>query len=335
MTDKKEFGVFTGDEIFNYSNEKKAIIEHFLYERDCMCIDSKAGEGKTLVALTLICNLTTGTPFLDTYTIDRPRKVLYVQTEGDRAETLERLQLISHKTPINNDNWVHLNWDGLTLNTPEGFKIFEDLIAIHPMKYDVIIFDPLYTTVKGSLSSDEVSSDWTRNIRKLRETYNCAILALAHKAKETYLQNGQKIERGADNLFGSVYWSAFLNQNFKLDNVGGMLTLTRGKQRSTKIVDLIEMKIVETDDWLLLTNKEDLSDRNSVVIFDIIEKAGKPVSVKTLFKESEIPESTVHRAVRKLMNERRIERIKVGRAYLYQLLKEDIKSEKLKEPKEG
>lgn len=328
MKHENEFGVFTGKEIFNYSNEKEPIIEHFIYERDCMFIDSRAGEGKSLVALTLICNLTTGTPFLDTYSIDRPRKVLYVQTEGDRAETLERLHLITAKHPINNDNWVHLNWDGLTLNTEDGFKQFKELIATHPMEYDVIIFDPLYTTIKGTLSADDVAIDWIRNVRKLRASYNCAIIVLAHKSKDTFLTNGKKLEKSADNIFGSVYWGAFMNQNFKLSNSNGMLALTRGKQRSAKIVDLIEMKIVETDDYLFLSNKEELSDRNSVIIFDIIEKAKKPISVKTLFKESEIPESTVHRVLRKLIKEKRIERIKQGRAYYYQLLIESSESEK-------
>ena len=319
MGNDNEYGLFTGKEIFNYSNEKKPIIEHFLYERDCMWIDSKAGEGKSLVALTLICNLTSGKSFLDTYTIEKPYNVLYVQTEGDRAETLERLLLISRKHDINNDNWVHMNWDGLTLNTDEGFKCFKNKIDSMGMKYDVIIFDPLYTTIKGTLSADDVAIDWVRNIRKLRSTYNCAIIVLAHKPKDAYTYTGKKMEKGNDNLFGSVYWSAFANQNFKLNNSNGMLTLTRGKQRSAKIVNSIEMKIVETDDFLLLTNREELSDRNSVIIYDIIEKAGKPVSVKTLFKESEIPESTVHRVVHKLLDEKRIERVRISRAYLYQL----------------
>jgi len=326
MEEKKEFGLFTGDEIFDYSNEKNPIIEHFLYERDTMWIDSKPGEGKSLIALTLICNLTSGKSFLETYNIERPYKVLYVQTEGDRAETLERLELISRKNPINNDNWVHMNWNGLTINTDSGFELFKEKIATINMKYDVIIIDPLYTTIKGTLSADDVAIDWVRNMRKLRSKYNCAIIVLGHKPKETFTNTGKLMEKGAANLFGSTYWGAFANQNFKLNNTNGNLTLTRGKQRSAKIVNSIEMKIVETDEFLLLTNRNELSNRNSVIIYDIVKRAGKPVSVKTLFKEAEIPESTVHRVVHKLLDEKRIERIKVGKAYFYQLLHASNKS---------
>ena len=315
-----EYGLFTGDEIFNYSDEKAAIIEHILYERDCVWIDSKAGDGKSLVALTLICNLTTGTPFLGTYAIDKPYKVLYVQTEGDRAETIERLKLMTAHTPINNNNWVHMNWDGLTLNTFEGFEMFSNRISDMRMNYDVVIFDPLYTTIKGTMSSDEVATDWIRNVRKLRSQYNCAIIVLSHKPKDTYTQAGQIMDKGADNLFGSAYWIAFANQNFKLSNHNGLLTLKRGKQRSKKIVDLIEMKIVETDTMLKLTNREELSDRNSVIVFNLVTQSDKPISVKSIMGGTDIPQSTVYRALSKLVQEKLIEKIKIERAYYYQVL---------------
>lgn len=327
MENTGEYGLFTGEDIYNYSNEKSAIIEHFLYERDCVWIDSKAGEGKSLVAKALICNLTTGTPWLDTYAIDRPRKVLYVQTEGDRAETLERLNLMTACMPINNDNWVHFNWDGLTLNTDEGFKFFAEKVTSIDMDYDVIIIDPLYTTIKGSMSSDEVAIDWIRNVRKLRAKYNCAIIVLSHKPKDTFLQNGKKIDKGADNLFGSAYWIAFANQNFKLSNYKGMLTLKRGKQRSAKIVDLIEMKIIETDTTLKLTNKEELSDRNSVIIYEFIEREKKPISVKSLLKRTDIPQATIYRTLAKLVKEKRIEKIKIERSHYYQILISKIMSD--------
>ena len=317
---QSEYGLFTGAEIFNYNDEKVPIVEHILYERDCIWIDSKAGEGKSLVAKTLICNLTTGTPFLDTYTIDRPRKVLYVQTEGDRAETLERLNLMIECTPINNDNWVHMNWDGLTLNTHDGFTEFSERIADMRMKYDVIIFDPLYTTVKGSLSADEVATDWIRNVRKLRSQYNCAIIVLAHKPKDSYTQQGNIMDKGTDNLFGSAYWIAFANQNFKLTNHNGLLTLKRGKQRGNKIVDLIEMKIVESDTMLKLTNRAELSDQNSIIIFDKINQSEKPVSVKSIMGTTDIAQATVYRVLLKLLQEKVIEKIKVDRGYYYQII---------------
>ena len=315
-----EYGLFTGPEIFNYSDEKTPIIEHFLYERDCVWIDSKAGEGKSLIAKTLLCNLTTGMPFLDTYAIDRPRKVLYVQTEGDRSETIERLKLMQEATPLDNNNWVHMNWDGLTLNTYEGFTMFSERISDMRMKYDVIIFDPLYTTVKGSLSADDVATDWIRNVRKLRSQYNCAIIILSHKPKDSYTQQGKILDKGNDNLFGSAYWIAFANQNFKLSNHKGLLTLRRGKQRGNKIVDLIEMQIVESDTMLKLSNRAELSDQNSILIFNKIERSEKPVSVKSIMGTTDIPQATVYRVLSKFVKDKMIEKIKVERSYYYQII---------------
>lgn len=320
----KEFGIWWGNEVFNYKDEKEAIIEHFLYKRDCMWIDSKSGVGKSLLAQHLICNLTSGTPFMDTYHIEGEKKVLLVQTEGDRGETLERLHKIKSTLPIKLDNFCHINWDGLCLNTPEGFNEFITLLKICPIRFDVIIFDPLYTTVKGSLSSDDVATDWIRNVRSIRKVYDCAFIILSHESKESFDNKGKLIEKSDENLFGSAFWLAFANQNFKLREINGEkglkeLHLKRGKNRGGNIVDLIEMQLISTDTMIRLVNKNDIADTTLFTVKKTIEISDVPISTSMIIERTKIPPATVYRVINKLLREKVIDKIKAKYGYVYQI----------------
>ena len=313
-----EYGLFWGRELYNYKDEKKILIEHLLYERDCMCISSKSGVGKSVLAKQLICNLTTGTPFLGTYNIPEPLNVLYVQTEGDRAETLERMSLLRKNHSIDNSKWVHLNFDGMELNTNAGHGIdwFLEYIKTPQMNYDIIILDPLYTTVKGTMSSDEVATDWIRNVRKIRRTYNCAMIILHHEGKEQFFQ-GKSYEKADDNVFGSVYWNAFFNQNFKFKRYGDMHILKRGKQRSNKIVDEIKMRMEDTAVSLQLVHYDQITSGGNTNAYDFIHNSDLPVSAKDIEKGTEIAESTLYRTLNHLENERRIIGKKIIRTKYY------------------
>ena len=102
-----EYGIFFGDSLRKKIYPKIPVIDHFLYERDVICISAESGVGKSILALQILCNLTTGSPFLDTYAINKEYNVLLLQTEGDRAETLERLDSMATGMKINDDNWAH------------------------------------------------------------------------------------------------------------------------------------------------------------------------------------------------------------------------------------
>ena len=86
-----EYGIFYGDKLFPSKTTKVPIIENFLYEKDVMCIKSKEGVGKSILAQQLVFCLTSGTDLFDTYHINKPYNVLWIQTEGDREETFERI----------------------------------------------------------------------------------------------------------------------------------------------------------------------------------------------------------------------------------------------------
>lgn len=294
-----EFGLFWGDNLYVGGDTKKAIIENVLYERDVLCLIADPGVGKSIMALQLLFSLTSGKDFLGTYAVGKPYTVLYVQTEGDRAETLDRIKAMKHALEIDDKMWAHLNLPGIHLNTPAGFEKFLAYARQSPMRYDVIIIDPLYTTVKGSMVSDEVAGGWVMSVRKIREVYGSAVVVLHHDNKETKDSDGNAIPRGKNNVFGSVFWGAFFNSTFKLRVSKGFYILEGGKQRSGKIVDSLTLEMVQP---LPLYYKQVL-DADYGKAFDLVKEVvmkDGPISAAHVIKKTSIAKATVYRALRKL-----------------------------------
>lgn len=292
-----EYGVFFGDTLYDYTDEKIPIIEHLFYENDIICISSKPGIGKSILAKQLMCCMTTGKPFLDTYKVPKKRTVLYVQTEGDRAETIERMTHMTMGMDLDNNRWAHINQDGIVINTQEGIKNLIKLAKEPNMDFDIIILDPLYTTVKGTLSSDEVATDWIRNARKLKTIFNCSIMVLHHDSKEGFFE-GKNVEKQDSDIFGSVYWSAFFNSNFKLKRRKDQFVLQRGKQRSGKITDSVLMKLVEPKPLMFVNNDNDL-DLTSLKVTMVL-KSGERFQAKEIQLKADVSLASVYRTLGKL-----------------------------------
>lgn len=298
----KEFGVFWGPEIYNYRDIKRPIIKHILYENDTICISSRAGAGKSILALQLIFCLTTGRDFLETFKVERPFNVLYLQTEGDRSETLERIKSMKNALKIDDNKWVHINLDGIFINTPEGVDKLIKLAKTPKVLYDVTIIDPLYTTVKGTMSNDEVATAWIVNIRRFRAEFGCAIIVLNHDHKDSYFQ-GKVIDKANDNIFGAFSWGAFFNQNFKFKVVGGIHYLDSGKRRSGgKIIDRVEMKMVEPDPLLFVLPDED-TNLTYIKISSILKNnKDKKYTVKDLVEITQVSVPSAYRAINRIKN---------------------------------
>ena len=314
-----EFGIFWGTEIYNYEDSKSPIIEHLLYEDDVLCISSEAGVGKSILALQLIFSLTSQEPFLDTYAVKKKCRVLYVQTEGDRSETLERIGNMKKALSIDDGMWTHINLAGLMLNLDDKMNEFITLAKISNMEYDVIIIDPLYTTVKGSMIKDEIATDWVRNIRKLKGIFDASLIVLHHDNKAIY-HEGRIIDRGNKNIFGSVFWGAFFNQNYKLKSWNNIHTLEIGKSRSGKMTDKLEMKLLEPSP-LMFTLCDDELDLSTARVIAVLKKSEKPMSPMEVQKAIDMSRATAFRALAKLVATERAIKTFEGNNTFYELKK--------------
>jgi hypothetical protein len=306
-----EFGVFWGDSLRERVVTKEAIIENLLYLNDVVCLSADSGVGKSLLALQLLCNLTTGESFLGTYKTARPMCVLYVQTEGDRSETLERLEAMCAGMKLDDSKWVHINLSGISLNTPQGLKDFKHLALAPGIKYDVIILDPLYTTVKGSLSSDEVATDWIRSVREIKAIfYNCAVILLHHEGKDIY-QEGKLLPRKADSMFGSTFWKAYVNYTYRLYRHGDKHILELGKRRNDKTPDKLELKLVEPFPLKYVYADEDVNVPRLKVI-SLLGAKPEGASCKEILEACGISKATFYRVIKVLLDEGTIEKMEVN-----------------------
>ncbi len=300
LTENQEYGVFWGPALYERASAKLPIIEHFLYERDAICISADPGVGKSILALQVLCSLTTGDDFLDTYSVARKCKVLYVQTEGDRSETIERVEAMKMGLRLDDSNWVHMNIEGLNINTEDGLRKFMQLAKAPGMRYDVIIFDPLYTTVKGSMLLDDVATDWVRNIRAIKGAFNCAMIILHHDNKEQILANGKRLERKKGNVFGSVFWGAFFSYTYKLVRDGKTYCLETGKERNAKVFDKIYLKMLEPKP-LMFTMLDDGAGVSMVQVEKLLKEATKPHTAAEIIKATELSKATIHRILKTLL----------------------------------
>lgn len=305
-----EYGIFWGDEVTNYPQEKEPIIENFLYENDCICISSAPKCGKSLLATQLMMSLTSASRFLGLLECKRRCNVLYVQTEGDRSETIHRFERMRTGVDVDINRIYHMNLNGITLNTPDGFATFSTLADKPSVQYDVIIIDPLYTTVKGSLKSDDVATDWIRNVRKYRGKHGAAVIVLNHEIKDVYDYKGNKIERGNNQTFGSQMWLSFFNHNFVFKKYSGIHHLEIGVQRSGKIINNLEMKLIE-EPLMFTTEEKAVQSRDSKLI-DIFKVSGAPLNVRELIEISEMSSATVYRGVADLLQNNMIEKFETN-----------------------
>lgn len=290
----QEFGVFSGPQKYEKCLRKGFLIEHFLYEKDVICISADPGIGKSILALQIMANLTTGTSFLDTFDIKKPCAVLYVQTEGDRAETIDRITSMKKGVLFNDDLWVHINLSGICLNIHKEMLRFVELAKKPNIRYDVMIIDPLYTTVKGSLSNDEVVTDWIRCVREIRKEFGCAVIILNHEPKELF-QEGKAITKRKDSIFGSVFWAAFIDHNFKLSLKDGKHVLTTGKQRTGRIIDTIEMRLLEPAPLMYVP-----ADENTSMAQIQIERLLKDeLTARQIIEITKLSKATTYRVLKK------------------------------------
>ena len=293
-----EYGTFKGEDIYAYTGSKSFIIDSILYEKDVLCISSSPGVGKSILAMQMLSNLTTGEPFLGIYDIDKPHNILYIQTEGDRAETIERLRNMGEAIKIDNNNWVHMNLASIALNTDRGLKDFFNEAHSAKMKFDIIIIDPLYTTVKGSMSDDEVTTDWIRNIRLIRQTFNSTFIILHHEGKDLY-HDGNIIDKGNAHIFGSIFWSSFMNGNYKFkaypDNIR---TLELGKERSGKMIDKLNLKLIEPKPLYYIPTEH---IKESTVRIEMLIRGAKDwIHNKEIVNSTKFTRMTVYRALKEL-----------------------------------
>lgn len=230
------------------TQEDQYLIDGFLWEQDHIILLAKEKVGKSILSLQMACALSCGEPFLGEYNVFCPMQVAYISTEGKKQEIIERLKSMTGINGVNVDgkNLRILSTHSWQLDSENGYEQLTELIdAQHDFKPKVIILDPLYMSMSGSLNDEESSRRMVRNMRRLSAKFDAAIVANHHQHRPKRSETGDKIDEGDDSIMGSFVWKAFPDHLLHLNRLpDNTRTISCTTQRGDKAVENMKMELV-------------------------------------------------------------------------------------------
>ena len=192
----------------------EALIDQFLYARTTLMIAADPKTGKSTVATQLAASLSSGTPCFGKLLVPRPVKVYYLAFETLDDEMKLQVNTMQDTVPVNRDNLI---WDDdvQALNLLKPDHVVALLARLAPYAPEVVILDPILSSLAGGLSKDEPAALYCRALRLLKSKLKCALVLLHHTHKERFTITGEKIQE--DNPFyGNQQLRGFVHSTYYL-----------------------------------------------------------------------------------------------------------------------
>jgi RecA-family ATPase len=323
---ESEFRVYTGLELINTPTlEERYLVEGILWEGDHVFLLGKEKSGKSILALQMACALTCGSAFLGSYEIPEPMQVLYVQTEGKKHETVERIKaMISEGGVTWNPSLFHLlYYHSLSLDTNEGLNHFRQLIQPFP-RPRVIFIDPLYMSMQGDLVDNQAARVMVKHLRKISEELSASIVIVHHQHRPIRDNSGSFVEEtGDESIFGSFVWKAFadhiLTLHLRKDKIR---LLSCHTQRTSKVISNVELNLVQPIPLYYEILGEDQKPYvQEVYNYMISNLNGNTITARQLEVATKLSSSAVKKSLGILMKESKVANTNIGhRPSLYGLI---------------
>jgi len=257
------------------------LIEEILFERDNSILLGREKAGKSIMALQMMCHLTSGEPFLGRYKVPKQINVAYVQGEGKLANTQANLKNMTRSIHLDKPRFCLFYYPSLALDTDEG--ITELRLQIESWKKpDLIILDPLYMLMQGDLLSSTDAKRFVSNLRTLADHFQSTNLLVHHGHRPKRNNDGSILNEGDESIFGSFVWKAYPDHILNLERVSGnkfQRKLSCDTQRMGNLIDSIDITFIEPtplyfelkgetrpSDTIVYTNLDPLRPRTIVEI---------------------------------------------------------------------
>jgi len=310
--------ILTGVELMKLrSSPDNYIVEKMVWQGDIVILLASEKVGKSIFALQMACALTCGDYFMQEYEVPNSKKVLYIQAEGTREETKTRIEQMTSKGGVkwNPHNFYHMFPPSLALDTDEGFNDIVDKIYKTEFHPEVMFIDPLYMAMEGDLIDNKRSRLFCRNMRRLKERFNCTIVIVHHKRRPqtNYRGQGVKLNKQDDTIMGSFVWKAFPSHIINLQKLkNNIRKLTCETQRSGVTIRDMELKMVEPLPLMYVVN--DSPDCMPYVdrVFNFLKGCKDPQSADMAMKGTGLSDSAVRKSYRRLIETKKIHKINEG-----------------------
>ncbi len=300
---RKPYEYFTGKDLFNKEEEAiEPIVEGLIYPKDYILFIAGEKMGKTIFVQNLICKLSIGKPFLNTFDITKPCKVVYLPTEVKVHELKERFEIMGDNIGIDKNN-IHLIPTYFKYNEEQGGqKYLDEIIKLVGGSADMVIIDSLYKAVKGSITSDDVITQFNDKVDYLIRALNCAVIVVHHLRKPTRKPDSEDYYHQNDkDSFGSAFLTAGVDHVLRLEKCAKNpmdRILKCDTQRSGKIVDIIRLTFDEKtlSNGVTSTVQEEIN-----IIKEFVYANPDPgVTAQDLMFETRLGKTTVYKVLKAL-----------------------------------
>jgi hypothetical protein len=303
--------IYTLDELLTIVDKSEPLIAGLLWERDNVMIVGHEKAGKSILGMQIAFALSSGQALFGEFEVKKKCKVLYVQTEGKVSETQERTIEMMKVNDVDKDNYWLAFEPCVALDTEDGFQRFVKKVDEKGVVPNVIILDPLYHSMQGSLIDEQDARAMTSHLRQLADRYNATLVVIHHNHRMVRSKEGNPINEGDNSIFGSFVWKAWADHIllFQATKGGKMRLLTCDTQRSGKVIGRQELLLVDKP-FLSFERKEEEGKPYELSIRKMIEASSVGVTREEIHVKTKVSMSSIERSLRKLIQAGECEKIK-------------------------
>lgn len=318
---ESKFGSYSGDEFFSLTFKKREwLIQSIIRDLDSVLIVGGEKSGKSILVKQLICSLTSGSqPFLDEYPVEKACNVTYIQLEGELSDTRDRFEAMIEALDIDKEKFHIVFSDPINLRDKDQAEALKSIIE-KKHKPDVIIIDPIYFALNGSLSDDEGVREFLGNIRRIKDHFGCAIILVHHTRKLKFDMKGEVIQDGDEATFGSAslkWWPDHIIL-FRRDPKTEIRYFSCVTQRSGDIEKKLSLRLVQPNPlYFVKTSIQYQAGSKSNTIFKLLESKKESMSASQIMDTLNISRSTFYQSIKGLMSEKLIKKDSKNRPVKY------------------
>lgn len=211
-------GLFLKNLVDSPKPPRQPLIEQLVYEKTVIMVYADPGAGKSIVSLCMALQASAGIPVFGFFEPVRPLKIYYCLTERGIEEPLERIQMMKKKFDISYDN-IYFDEGTIGINVldqREEDKLISRIEKYCPFGVDIIVFDPIYSMVRGGLSDPNDATLFAQFSARIQNHFKCANWFNHHTLKNTTdFIDGQYVAK-SDPFMGSQLLKAHVTAMYHL-----------------------------------------------------------------------------------------------------------------------
>lgn len=227
------------------------------------------GVGKSIVSLCMALQASAGLPVFGFFEPVRPLKIYYCLTERGIEEPLERIQKMKNAFEINYDNIYFdeqtIGMNVLDLDVEEALK--ERIMRYCP-NVDIIVFDPIYSMVRGGLSDPKDATLFAQFSARIQNHFKCVNWFNHHTLKNTsdYVE-GQFIPKN-DPFMGSQLLKAHITAMYHMTQQNNKPHFACKKDSHSLLLKQFSMDFSpETSTVSMKVSSTDITTKDKATIF--------------------------------------------------------------------